>query len=573
MYKLSTFWVWGALLVSVMSESYAESTDYFESDAPTRFDNVQNPQLPPQNTTPEPQPSLSVRGFEPIDFVESPELGVLRSDVNAILATHLERNNGRFTVAALNAVTMELTTYYRDRGFILARVIIPEQSATNGIIRLRMIPGILHSVEISGESSYNSDTLTVPFSNQIGEPVVRSSLENALIQLSDYPGIELTTALAPGPEPGTTQVNVRVVEEKPAAATVVLDNYGSEDTGRYRFSLAGEYRNPTNHADLLSASVRTSLFAADSVAAQIDYRLPLPNLRLSGPAILWQDTDIGLGYSFSRFSVKGDFEALDLNGNSQKFYLRTTRKLQYDRQRRLTADVTLAKSLSEVNQSTSVLSEDNLTSLSAGARWEGTDAFLGGGRTVLTASLTQGLGRFLGGISGSGDPDSSRDGVSGDSAGGVYTVLNANGERLQSYGGQYVLVKGALQLSNDLLTSSEQIGFGGHETVRGYPESSFSADSAIVMNVEYFGLSESSGISLPISNIKLAAFWDTAWGWRNDAFANEDATPSAMSVGAYTSLNVLTDYEAQLGLGIPVGSNLPDDGSRYRVLFSFGRTF
>ena len=247
--------------------------------------------------------------------------------------------------------------------------------------------------------------------------------------------------------------------------------------------------------------------------------------------------------------------------------------MRNDRRQRLSVDLRLSKLLSEVNQNSATLSSDNLTPLTAGLRWEVTDGFLGGGRTLLSASVTQGLGGFLGGLSGSGDETSSRDGLSGDFAGGVYTVLRGNAERLQTYGGQYILLAGTFQWSNDLLTSAEQIGFGGNATVRGYPESSFSTDSAAIFNLEYYGLSESSGIALPISNIKLAAFWDWGLGIRNDAFANEDAAPSAMSVGAYTSLSVLTTYQARLGLGVPVGSNLPSDGSRFRVLFSLGRTF
>jgi len=573
MYKLPKLCFTVVLLIGGWPDAMAESSDYFESDVPTRYDNVQNPQLPTRDANPDAQPSLLIRAFELLDFIESSEYGALRSDIDEILAQHIEVRQGRFTVATLNELISELTTYYRDRGYILARVIIPEQSTASGVVQLRLIAGTLHSVAVTGESAYSAETLTVPFLQQIGEPLVRSSLEGALIQLSDYPGVDLTTALAPGAEPGTTQLNLRVLDEKPVAASAVFDNFGSSDTGRFRFTVAGQYRNPTDHADLLSGSVRTSLFAADSVAAQVDYRIPVPNLALPGPAIIWQDTDIGVGYSLTRFRVSGEFDALNLEGGSDQFYLNTSRKLSYDRRQRLTADLRLSKSLSDVKQNSAILNDDNLTSLAAGLRWESTDAFLGGGRTMLGTTVTQGLGGFLGGLSGSGDPASSRDGASGDFAGGVYTVFSANAERLQSYSGQFLSLEGTLQWSNDLLTSAEQIGFGGQETVRGYPESSFSADSAVILNLEYFGLSESVGTSLPMSNIKLAAFWDMAWGWRNDAFPSEDETPSAMSVGAYTSLSVLTDYQARLGLGVPVGSSLPGDGSRYRVIFSIGRTF
>ena len=321
MYELSVRCLLGLLLLATISTAMGEAPEFFEGDTPTRFDNTPNPQLPPRNVSPDAQPSLLIRGFQLVDFLEAPETGVLRSDIDSILAEHISRRDGLFTVAALNELTAELTAYYREGGYILARVIIPEQSTASGTIELRLISGVLHSVAVTGESLYSAETLTVPFLTQIGEPVGRASLEGSLIRLSDYPGIELTTGLAPGPEPGTTQLNLRVLEEKAVAASAELDNYGSADTGRFRFNLAGEYRNPTDHADLLSGSVRASLFSVDSVAAQIDYRLPLPNLTLPGPAVLWQGTELGVGYGLSRFQVTGEFEALNLTGGTNQFYL------------------------------------------------------------------------------------------------------------------------------------------------------------------------------------------------------------------------------------------------------------
>lgn len=573
MYKLLLHCLVALLTLAGNSQAMAEPAEFFEGDTPTRFDDDRNPELPAREAIPDAQPSILIRSFELTDFAESVELGVLRSDINVIIEQHLLRRDGLFTVAALNELTSDLTAYYRNRGYILSRVIIPEQSAANGVVRLQLIVGILNAVSVSGESGYSKQTLTVPFTGQLGQPVVRPSLERALIQLSDYPGIDLTTALSPGEAPGTTQLNISVIKEKPIAASAAIDNYGNTDTSRYRFALSGQYRNPTDHADLLSGNVRVSGFSADSVSAQLDYQVPLPNLSMPGPPIIWQDTAVGIGYSLTRYQVKGEFEALNLEGGSDQFYLRTSRKLDYTRSQRVTADVTLAKKLASADQNSATLNEDNLTALSVGLRSERTDALLGGGRTLLSASITQGLGGLFGGLSGSGDAISSRDGASGEFAGGVYSVYRLDAERLQSYSGQYLSLAGSVQWSNDLLTAAEQISFGGQETVRGFPEASFSADSAVILNIEYFGLSSSVGSSLPISNIKLAAFWDMAWGWRNDAFPSENATPSAMSIGGYTSFSVLTDFQVRLDLGVPVGSNLPSDGSRYRVGFSLSRLF
>lgn len=564
----------GACLMFVvgLGPTWAEDDRFFDNDDSTRFD--YDTDFPPEQSNRfDDVPAINISTFKYLDFRDLPDYNVRLSDVQAIVETFRTEKNGRFTVASLNELVGLLTDYYREKGLILARVIVPEQRIDESTLTLQLVIGTLQSVTPVGPSHYGEAILKRPFQSQVDQPVHRSSLENALLVLSDYPGVSIESSLAPGTEPGTTQLALRVVDETPFTTRISADNYGDAESGRYRLTLSGQYNNPTDKADVLSGMVRTSLFPANTFSTRLDYRLPLDSLDLVGPPVAWDNTDWTAGFRLNRFNVGGDLEALDINGQSSEYRTAFERTLHHTRDERLVAHTALSKKFSESDQSDAALWRDNLTVLNLGGHWQRTDDFLGGGFSRLSASVDQGLGAFLGGMEADGDADSSRQGASGDKAGGAFTKWRLSGERVQAFAGQFFSIRTEIQYSPDLLTSLEQYSIGGPGTVRGFPVADLTADSILQFNLEYYGLSYAPRLTLPISQLKLASYWDMAWGTYNDALPNEEAYPSAMGVGVYTRFVLAEDFTALLDVGMPIGSQQPTDGSGFQITFNISRTF
>ncbi len=558
------------LFGSVCSAEPAAS--FFESDTPSRFNG--NTTLPPVETDPEDSaPQLMVRQFRYLDFDQAQSDQVSLSEVEQQVEAHWQERDGRYTLADLNDLVAQLTGYYRERGFVLARVILPEQQIENNELTLQLVVGKLESVNPVNNRHYSSERLVRLFEPHLGEAVQQSELEQTLYRLSDYPGIDIRTSLSAGDSPGTTKMQMDVLDEEVLAARVAADNYGNENTGQYRLTLAGHYNNPSGRADQLFGQLRFSSCPANSVSGQVQYQLPLDGQGLGGPIVLWHQADLSVGASGSAFELAGDLEVLDIEGGTRQFFIRTERTLARTRLERTTVFQTLSFKRSQSDQNDSSLGDDRLTVFELGGTWQGSDAFLGRGSNQVQASVSQGIGDFLGSMDGVDATDSSRSGSDGKRAGGNFTTLQFTGERLQSVGDQYLSARATLQWSPSLLTSLEHFSFGGQDTVRGYPAGDRRADSGLAVRLEYFGLSSAPELTLPVSQLKLAAFWDAAVGRLNEALPNEESQPSAMSVGVYTDFVLARRYQARLDLAVPLGAQPPSDDRRFSLGFQVSRTF
>lgn len=555
------------------SAGSAESgTPFFEGDTPTRFDS--NSTLPPIETEPNnTAPQLSVSKFNYIDFDQAESETVSLQEVENLASVHRRDRGGQYTLAELNDLVSLLTRYYRDQGFVLARVILPEQTIENGVLSLQLVVGKLESVNPTNNDHYSNERLTTLLEPHLGEAVQEAELEQTLFRLSDYPGIDVRTSLAAGQEPGTTMMQLDVMDEDVWGAHVAFDNYGSENTGQYRLTLASHVNNPTDRADLLSGQLRFSVFPANSVSGLIRYQIPLDSQDLFGPPVVWKNTDFSLGISASAFELSGDLEVLDIEGGSRQMFLRTDRTLARTREARTTVFQSVSFKRSQSDQNDSSLGDDRLTVLELGGTWQGSDTFLGRSSNQVQASIGQGVGDFLGSMKGNNADDSSRVGQDGDRAGGNFTVVRFTGERLQSVGDQYLSLRSTFQWSPSLLTSLEHLSFGGNDTVRGYPAGDRRADTGLVFNLEYFGYSSAPELTLPVSQLRLAAFWDFGFGQLNEALPNETASPSAMSVGVYTDFKLARQFQARLDLAIPFGAQAPSDGRSFSVGFQLSRVF
>ncbi|MDR1085815.1 MAG: hypothetical protein LBP22_13425 [Deltaproteobacteria bacterium] len=59
-------------------------------------------------------------------------------DVQAVLAPYKGRH---LTVIQLRAAAAEVTEFFRNKGYPIARTLIPEQNVEKGVVRLETVPG------------------------------------------------------------------------------------------------------------------------------------------------------------------------------------------------------------------------------------------------------------------------------------------------------------------------------------------------------------------------------------------------------------------------------------------------
>lgn len=148
----------------------------------------------------------------------------------------------------------EIGDFYRKQGRV-ARVYVPEQEISNGIVTLQIIEGRFGEWKLDGNKPDHLDLYRVSGyidkAHKGGEILNTKRLDRALLLMDDLPGVSVVGNLASGKENGETDLVLQMGNESLVDTQLSLDNYGSRSTGEER--LNGEYyiKSPFNRGDQL----------------------------------------------------------------------------------------------------------------------------------------------------------------------------------------------------------------------------------------------------------------------------------------------------------------------------------
>lgn len=153
------------------------------------------------------------------------------------------------TLDMIENVALEISNFYRERGFILAKAFIPEQKVRDGVVNLTLLLGELGEVNVEKSKRYKSRTISRVFDKNIHKPVTKKEIEEGLFLVNDLPGLKSQGFFEPGQQVGDTRFNIDILEEQLYSGNIRLDNHGSTSTGEYRAYLDLFVYNPFGLAD------------------------------------------------------------------------------------------------------------------------------------------------------------------------------------------------------------------------------------------------------------------------------------------------------------------------------------
>jgi hemolysin activation/secretion protein len=153
-------------------------------------------------------------------------------------------------------ITMAVESYYRRNNY-LARVILPPQDLTDGVLTVDVIESVFSRVEIEQELADLPNTQAhvaaiIESHQRIGEPLNAKSLDRALALANDLPGISAQGTLRQGREAGETELLLKLYQGRTRQAELSMDNAGSRSTGFMRVMASMTLFNPNDMADLLN---------------------------------------------------------------------------------------------------------------------------------------------------------------------------------------------------------------------------------------------------------------------------------------------------------------------------------
>jgi hemolysin activation/secretion protein len=149
----------------------------------------------------------------------------------------------------------------------------------------------------------------------------------------------------------------------------------------------------------------------------------------------------------------------------------------------------------------------------------------------------------------------------------VYDTLNlARFTRLP--GDWTVILRATLQFSNGNLAPSEQLGFGGYDTIRGYDEREVNADEGYIFSTEFrtppVSIGELFGHPEVHDQLQFVGFWDYGAAHNHDLLPGEaDETPlSSLGGGVRYAINTYVSVRFDYGFQLLSTGLDSDRGSR-----------
>ncbi len=380
----------------------------------------------------------------------------------AFSAARLKRVVGRFVDLELNLYDLNVaadavTEFYHDRGYSLARAVVPPQKVADGVVTLGIVEGRIGQVLFSGQKRYSEQFLrSATRVLASGELVTTDKLERSLLLLNDLPGLNVRATLSPGSEFGASDVLIKM-EEKFFNFNLAVDNAGRKETGRWRTDVSVDLNNPLGLGDQLN--VRGLATDRGLMKYQkIGYSLPLngDGLRAS------------VGYSEVRYDVAGTFAALGLDGLARTSELGLQYSAQRSRGRNATWSLSYRDTLLIQRAFKTVISSNKLRIATLGYQFNeiGDDASVTNVSTQFSSNFKK-----------------NANGLKQDAQMGR---LEVDGNYLQPLDRQWdVYLRGDVVFSNDRLPDSEKFSIGGPGSVRAYRASELRGDSGIQATLEF----------------------------------------------------------------------------------------
>jgi hemolysin activation/secretion protein len=356
----------------------------------------------------------------------------------------------------LNQAADLVTRYYREHGYPIARAVVPAQKVENGVVLIEVIEGRIGAVSIIGNEHYDAEFIGARLGDlRRTELVTVEALERGLLLLNDLPGMSARATLQPGAEFGLTDMVIRV-EEKPASATIALDNKGRKEVGRFRLDSSADLHNLTGRGDQLSARLIESQHHLMTYG-RVSYSAPITASGLRASAT----------YSEVRYDMGAEFAALEISGHVSNY--EAALSYPYLRSRRRNVFLGAGWRRTESSQTTLGRRErdDQIDLLSANVQgnWVHEDSAISNVYSAFTSNGRRSKGLL--------------------DQGAQYAKFEIDVNHLRAASKTWDLfLRGFYGVSADRLADTEKFSFGGPDSVRGYLPSELRGDQGYLGTIE-----------------------------------------------------------------------------------------
>ena len=376
------------------------------------------------------------------------------------------------SLGELNNIALKVQNFYRAKGYITTFVYVPVQHISNNTVEIRVVEGRIGKIEVEGARYFNKEFIRDKLQIREGDVILHKDLNKKIVNLNQNPDRTVEAVLVPGDMLETTDIVLKVKDRIPWHMFLEYNNFGSKYTGESRMEVGVSNNNLFGRDDSLSLRGQMSngdLYtrsAGGLMGGSASYNIP----------INFKGTRLGAYISYLETEIGKEFYLLDSKGKAltggafvthpiiDSEHVRSNLMLGFDIKRNKNYLLDF------------ISSHDRLSVAKGGLMFDVDDKF---GRTYLNNEIHFGIPHFAGSMDAI-DPDASRLG-----GGGKFIKYVGRFSRRQNLPySSYLMMSCKGQYTQDSLVSGEQFYVGGVDTVRGFPELSYTGDYGYALNAE-----------------------------------------------------------------------------------------
>jgi len=159
--------------------------------------------------------------------------------------TNIDGNFGtNVSLEGIRTTVIELQRAYNDRGYVTVSVGLPPQKLTNDTVKIAVTEGRLVSIEVKGNYYYSSNNVMRALPSLHTNMILNGKVFQAeLNQANANQDRQIYPVIAPGPDPGSSALTLKVKDRLPLHAKVEYNNQSSPGTPDLRLNSSVEYNN------------------------------------------------------------------------------------------------------------------------------------------------------------------------------------------------------------------------------------------------------------------------------------------------------------------------------------------
>ena len=448
------------------------------------------------------------------------------------------------TRGRLNSLVKDIILFYRGHDRPVVDVVVPAQDITNGVLQVVILEGRVGKVTVAGNRWFSSREISDGVYIQPGDTINSHTLQANLDFLNQNPFRTTDMIYRPGEKMGQTDLVLQTHDRFPLRVFAGYEDSGDIETGLDRYLAGFNYGDLWGLGQQLNYQYTTTGNFDNLRAHSGSYIIPLPwhhTLTFFGSYVDTKGNVPGFtGITGRSYQISGRYSVplptFNICSVVYKESAAAGFDYKYNKDSLEFGNVPTANTLYDVDQF--VLTYN-------GAE---TDPY---GSTTINESLYVSPGNWGGNNNDLAFNNAHTDATSNY----VYNTLVL--QRLTKLPADWSLIlRGTLQTSNANLAPSEQLGFGGYDTVRGYDEREVNTDDGFIFTTELRTPTISLGDLFNFrpfkDQLQFLGFWDYGDGTNHIQLPGEPSEIPLSSVGVglrytiNTYLSLRYDYAFQL---------------------------